>query len=91
VPRKTALRWRFAYEWHDDSGALVSQLRQRELGIRRRRADGAPRIASINEQRESPKPSGNTIGRSGRRPDDHPGLSEASGSSVTAAPRVHLA
>ena len=26
---------RFAYEWHDDSGQLVSQLWQRELGVRR--------------------------------------------------------
>ena len=35
---------RFAYEWHDDSGSWFRCLRQRELGVRRGRADaGAPR------------------------------------------------
>ena len=33
---------RFAYEWHDDSRHLVPLLRQRELGIRRARADAPP-------------------------------------------------
>ena len=53
---------------------LVSQLRQRELGVRRARAD-APRIASINDlpiaetERKYHWPLG-------RRPDDHPGLSD---------------
>ena len=35
---------RFAYEWRDDFGKLVPLVRQRELGVRRGRADaGAPR------------------------------------------------
>ncbi len=32
---------RFAYEWHDDAGQLVSLLRQRELGVRRGRTHAA--------------------------------------------------
>ncbi len=32
---------RFAYEWHDDFGQLVSLLRQRELGVRAERPDAA--------------------------------------------------
>ena len=32
---------RFAYEYHDDFGKLVSRLRQRELGVRRAWADAA--------------------------------------------------
>src|SRR5215469_752814 len=32
---------RFAYEWHDDFGKLVSLLRQRKLGVCRERAHAA--------------------------------------------------
>ena len=36
------------YEWHDDTGNWFPQLRQRELGVRRARADAAA-MASIND------------------------------------------
>ena len=39
--RDNRIAVRFAYEWHDDSGQLVSQLRQRELGVRRTGPDAA--------------------------------------------------
>ena len=51
---------RFAYEWHDDS-ALVPQLRQRELGVRRARPDAPAhrQHQRCPNQRERPKiPSG---------------------------------
>ena len=34
---------RFQYEWHDAGGQWWRSLRQRELGVRRKRADAAPR------------------------------------------------
>ena len=54
--------------------ALVSLLRQRELGVRRRRTD-ARRYACINDL---PIEESDRLFRwpLGRRPDDHPGLSE---------------
>ena len=39
--RDNRIAVRFAYEWHDDSGHWVPQLRQRELGIRRAGPDAA--------------------------------------------------
>ena len=39
--RDNRIAVRFAYEWHDDSGQLVPQLRQRELGVRRAGPDAA--------------------------------------------------
>ena len=34
---------RFQYEWHDDAGQLVPLLRQRAMGVRRRRPDAPAR------------------------------------------------
>jgi uncharacterized protein len=65
---------RFAYEWHDDSGQWYRSYGNEnwefdEAGLMRRR------IASIND-----KPISTSERKfhwsSGRRPDDHPGLSE---------------
>lgn len=65
---------RFAYEWHDDSGQWYRSYGNEnwefdELGYMRRR------IASINDL---PLPAGDRKFHwpLGRRPDDHPGLSE---------------
>src|SRR3979490_1351329 len=34
---------RFQYEWHDDAVAVAPVLRQRAMGVRRRRPDASPR------------------------------------------------
>ena len=52
---------RFAYEWHDDARPVVPLLRQRELGVRRRRAHGA-----ALRQHQRPADRGPTASSAGR-------------------------
>ena len=56
---------RFAYEWHDDSGQLVSQPRQRAVGIRRKRPH-APARSQHQRRSDCARRTGNSIGRSAR-------------------------
>jgi nuclear transport factor 2 (NTF2) superfamily protein len=72
--REDRIAVRFAYEWHDADWPMVSQLRQRELGLRWRRLMHT-RIASINDL---PITEAERLYHwpAGRRPDDHAGLTE---------------
>ena len=63
---------RFAYEWHDDSGTLVPLLRQRELGVRRRRPDARGATPASTTCR-SPRPTASSTGRSAAAPTITPG------------------
>ena len=66
---------RFAYEWHDDSGNWFRSYGNENWEFDDERPDAPP-------PREHQRPadrgiaSASTTGRSGRRPDDHPGLSD---------------
>jgi uncharacterized protein len=71
---ETRIAVRFAYEWHDDSGQWFRSYGNEnwefdELGYMRRR------IASINDLAIAEKDR-KYFWPTGRRPDDHPGLSE---------------
>ncbi|MBV7340115.1 nuclear transport factor 2 family protein [Chloroflexi bacterium TSY] len=74
IPQGNRIAVRFAYEWHDDSGSWFRAYGNEnwefdELGFMKRR------IASINDLpiREDERKFHWPLGR---RPDDHPGLSE---------------
>lgn len=56
---------RFAYEWHDDAGKLVPFVRQRELGVRRERPDGA---SSREHQRPADSRAGSSLSLAARSP-----------------------
>ena len=66
---------RFAYEWHDDSGNWFRSYGNENWefdanGLMRRRHASHQRPADRRGRPQVP------LGRSGRRPDDHPGLSD---------------
>ncbi len=72
--RENRIAVRFAYEWRDDTGNWFRALRQRELGVRRSRTDARAHrdindLPITTEERKFHWPLG-------RRPDDHPNLSE---------------
>ena len=67
---------RFAYEWHDDSGELVPLLRQRELGVRRRRPDA---VAARLHQRPAHQGVGPQVPLAARPPPGRPSRAERLG------------
>ena len=66
---------RFQYEWHDADGTLVSQPRQRAMGIRRCGPD-APARSQHQRCADCARPTRKFLWPLGPRPADHPGLTE---------------
>ena len=66
---------RFAYEWHDDAGNWFRSYGNENWEFD---AEGLMRRRYRQHQRpaDQARPTANTTGRSGRRPADHPGLSD---------------